>query len=214
MKSAYFFPSAEKTAPKPRARKPKPALAKRAPSSSSDSDRSGCSKDFFLFMHHLLNTAIRIPRYTPACCKRDHRGGCFVFCFFYSDSEPDTISEWKKRDEERRRELEERRKKEEAEELRRLREREKEEEEKKKKDKVKKRSDSSSSSDEGVDDHPLKKSKKPPPPPIPAPSDSDSSPSEVQLLKTCWPPKLKKYISAVTFCFIQSNRNACDSGCC
>uniref|UniRef100_A0A3Q3XPP7 Lens epithelium-derived growth factor integrase-binding domain-containing protein n=1 Tax=Mola mola TaxID=94237 RepID=A0A3Q3XPP7_MOLML len=102
--------------------------------------------------------------------------------FSYSDSEPDAISEWKKRDEERRRELEERRKKEEAEEIRRLREREKEEEEKKKKDKVKKRSDSdsSSSSDEGVDDHPLKKSKKPPPPPIPAPSDSDSPPpSEV-----------------------------------
>ena len=34
----------------------------------------------------------------------------------HSDSEPDRISEWKKRDEERRRELEERRKKEEAEE--------------------------------------------------------------------------------------------------
>lgn len=102
-----------------------------------------------------------------------------------SDSEPDTISEWKKRDEERRRELEERRKKEEAEELRRLREREKEEEEKKRKDRRKKDSDSdsSSSSDEGVDDHPLKKSKKPPPPPIPAPSDSDSPPpSEVRRL--------------------------------
>lgn len=107
--------------------------------------------------------------------------------FFDSDSEPDRISEWKKRDEERRRELEERRKKEEAEELRRLREREKEEEEKKKKEKeAKKGSDSdSSSSDEGVDDHPLKKSKKPPPPPIPAPSDSDSPPpSEVHKDRT------------------------------
>uniref|UniRef100_A0A3P9P8U0 HDGF like 2 n=1 Tax=Poecilia reticulata TaxID=8081 RepID=A0A3P9P8U0_POERE len=107
----------------------------------------------------------------------------------YSDSEPDRISEWKKRDEERRRELEERRKKEEAEELRRLREREKEEDEKKKKDKEKSKketdSDSSSSSDEGVDDHPLKKSKKPPPPPIPAPSDSDSpSPAEVKESQT------------------------------
>lgn len=106
-----------------------------------------------------------------------------LVCFFRSDSEPDRVSEWKKKDEERRRELEEKRKKEEAEELRRLREREKEEEEKKKKDKENKTrrgssssSSSSNSSDEDVDDHPLKKSKKPPPPPIPAPSDSDSPP--------------------------------------
>ena len=65
-----------------------------------------------------------------------------------------------------------------------MRDREKEED---KEDKERKRDkekggkkDSSSSSDEGVDDFPLKKSKKPPPPPRPAPSDSDSpAPSEV-----------------------------------
>uniref|UniRef100_A0A4W4FV46 Hepatoma-derived growth factor-related protein 2 n=1 Tax=Electrophorus electricus TaxID=8005 RepID=A0A4W4FV46_ELEEL len=111
----------------------------------------------------------------PACC---------------SDSEPDRISEWKKRDEQRRRELEERRKKEEAEELRKLREREKEEDEKRKREKENKgrhghrSSAGSSSSDEGTDEHPLRKSKKPPPPPIPAPSDSDS-PAEARLALGC-----------------------------
>lgn len=134
-------------------------------------------------LYNMLNTChFKCDPWFAPVAQRRHKDG---FCF-HSDSEPDCISEWKKRDEERRRELEERRKKEEAEELRRLREREKEEEEKRKKEKGKKGSDSdssSSSSDEGVDDHPLKKSKKPPPPPIPAPSDSDSSPpTEVLLL--------------------------------
>lgn len=50
-----------------------------------------------------------------------------------SDSSPDRISEWKKRDEERQRDLEERRRREQEEQLRRLREEEKEEEERKKK---------------------------------------------------------------------------------
>ncbi|KAG8454457.1 hypothetical protein GDO86_000904 [Hymenochirus boettgeri] len=66
-----------------------------------------------------------------------------------SDSSPDRISEWKKRDEERRRELEERRKKEQEEQLRRIREEEREEEEKKKREKTEKggRGDSDSDSD-------------------------------------------------------------------
>lgn len=103
---------------------------------------------------------------------------------YYSDSEPDRVSDWKKRDEERRKELEERRKKEQAEEILKYREREKEEDEQRKKDKEKGKSSGENSSDEGVDDHPLKKSKKPPPPPIPAPSDSDSGP-EVTSMEDC-----------------------------
>uniref|UniRef100_A0A673W9B1 Hepatoma-derived growth factor-related protein 2 n=1 Tax=Salmo trutta TaxID=8032 RepID=A0A673W9B1_SALTR len=97
---------------------------------------------------------------------------------------PDRVSDWKKRDEERRKELEERRKKEQAEEILKYREREKEEDEQRKKDKEKGKSSGENSSDEGVDDHPLKKSKKPPPPPIPAPSDSDSGP-EVTSMEDC-----------------------------
>lgn len=55
----------EKPVPKPRARKPKPAPAKRAPSSSSDSERSGCSQDFFLTIYApQVNTVREILLYT------------------------------------------------------------------------------------------------------------------------------------------------------
>uniref|UniRef100_A0A8C5LJ13 Hepatoma-derived growth factor-related protein 2 n=1 Tax=Leptobrachium leishanense TaxID=445787 RepID=A0A8C5LJ13_9ANUR len=74
-----------------------------------------------------------------------------------SDSSPDRISEWKKRDEERLHALEERRKKEQEEQLRRLREEEREEEERRKKEKLE-RDKATVDSDSSVsDDHKPKK---------------------------------------------------------
>ncbi|XP_072261165.1 hepatoma-derived growth factor-related protein 2 isoform X2 [Pyxicephalus adspersus] len=80
-----------------------------------------------------------------------------------SDSSPDRVSEWKKKDEERRRELEDRRRKEQDEQLRRLREEEKEEEARRKKEKAEKAnaadsdSDSDSTSSEKKPSKPVKR---------------------------------------------------------
>ncbi|KAM3938866.1 hepatoma-derived growth factor-related protein 2 isoform 2-T2 [Leptodactylus fuscus] len=78
-----------------------------------------------------------------------------------SDSSPDRISEWKKRDEERQKALEERRRKEQEDQLRQLREKEKEEEARKKMEKTEKgKVDSdhkSSSSDDELVSKPVKR---------------------------------------------------------
>ncbi|XP_044162387.1 hepatoma-derived growth factor-related protein 2 isoform X3 [Bufo gargarizans] len=79
-----------------------------------------------------------------------------------SDSSPDRISEWKKRDEERQRALEERRRKQQEDQLRRLREEEKEEEVRKKMEKTEKGKadgdhNSSSSSDNEQLSKPVKR---------------------------------------------------------